>query len=168
MFDRLITRIERTVMLISYLVLILIVSLETIRRMITGVQFGWGPDVAMYAFVWLAWFSMSSNLRSGNQLAFQTFRDRFSPHVRHGFQVLDCLIWLVIGSVVIVTSFQVVQTDLRLGRTVFGTNIPLVAASLAVPCGWAFSMIRILQMLYWLLTGRRPVADDTHAQVSLG
>ena len=49
-FDNLISRVEKAVMLTSYLTLILIVSLETLRRMITGDQFGWGPDVSMYAF----------------------------------------------------------------------------------------------------------------------
>ena len=36
MFDKIITRIEKAVMLTSYITLILVVSLETLRRMLTG------------------------------------------------------------------------------------------------------------------------------------
>ncbi|MEK9569664.1 MAG: TRAP transporter small permease subunit [Alphaproteobacteria bacterium] len=155
-FDLVLSRIERFIMLSSYLTLILIVSLETLRRMITGDQFGWGPDVSMYAFVWLAWFSMSANLRSGNQLAFMTFRSRMSDKTRRYFEILDCFIWLVIGAVVITTSYNVVLNDLRLGRNVFGTDIPMALASAAVPLGWSFSMMRILQILVALLRGENP------------
>lgn len=164
-FDGVITRIERSVMLVSYFTLILIVSLETLRRMVTGAQFGWGPDVAMYAFVWLAWFAMSANLRAGNQLAFVTFRERLPKPAVRFLEAFDCLLWLAVGAVVIVTSAQVVATDLRLDRVVFGTDIPLAAASLAVPAGWTFSMIRICQVLLRILAGREPWPG---AQVSLG
>lgn len=155
-FDLLISRIERFIMLSSYLTLILIVSLETIRRMITGEQFGWGPDVSMYAFVWLAWFSMSANLRTGNQLAFMTFRSKMTNETRRYFEILDCFIWLAIGMVVITTSYSVVLNDLRMGRNIFGTDIPMVLASAAVPLGWSFSMIRILQILIALLRRQNP------------
>ena len=155
-FDLILSRIERVVMLSSYLTLILIVSLETLRRMITGDQFGWGPDVSMYAFVWLAWFSMSANLRAGNQLAFMTFRSKMTNETKRYFEILDCFIWLTIGTVVITTSYNVVLNDLRLGRNVFGTDIPMALASAAVPLGWSFSMIRILQVLIALLRRQNP------------
>ena len=52
------------------------------------------------------------------------------------------------GLVGFVTSVEVVINDFRLGRHIFGTNIPMAAASLAVPAGWFFAMIRILQNMY--------------------
>lgn len=168
MFDTIVTRIEKIVMLASYLTLILVVSVETLRRMLTGHQFGWGPDVAMYAFVWLAWFAMSANLRHDNQLALLTFREKFSVKVQKYLKMMDYCIWLIIGGVVIVTSYKVVQTDLRLSRTIFGTSIPLAAASLAVPLGWTFSMIRILQQLYWLLTDSKQKCSSPETSSTFG
>ena len=119
--------------------------------MLTGEQFGWGPDVSMYAFVWLAWFAMSANLRSGKQLSFMTFREMMPRKIKKGFEILDYLIWLVVGSVVLFTSIEVVINDFRLGRHVFGTNIPMAAASLAVPAGWLFAMIRIVQNMHKII-----------------
>jgi len=43
-----------------------------------------------------------------------------------------------------------------LGRNVFGTDIPMALASAAVPLGWSFSMMRILQILVALLRGENP------------
>jgi len=63
-FDSIITWIENAIMLISYLTIILVVGLETIRRIITGEQASWGPEVAMGAFVWMSWFAMSSGVKA--------------------------------------------------------------------------------------------------------
>jgi TRAP-type C4-dicarboxylate transport system permease small subunit len=111
---------------------------------------------------------MSANLRNDNQLALLTFREKFPPTVQRYLKMMDYVIWLIIGGVVIVTSYKVVQTDLRLGRTVFGTDIPLAAASLAVPLGWAFSVVRILQQLYWLLTDSKPEDLQTENSSTFG
>lgn len=166
-FNTILTRIERAVILTSYITLILVVSLETLRRVFTGSQAGWGPDVAMYAFVWLAWFSLSSNLGENNQLSFTVLRDRLSPNGKRVLEGLDCLIWMAVGLVVIYSSTQVVMTDIRLNRTIFGTDIPLYAASLAVPIGWTFSMIRIIQLFVRVLRGT-PHDQHQDAQRSMG
>ena len=64
-FDAVISWIENAVMLVAYLTIILVVGLETIRRMITGEQASWGPEVAMGAFVWLSWFAMANGIKAG-------------------------------------------------------------------------------------------------------
>ena len=151
-FDRTLTAIENGVMLVAYIVLILVVGLETIRRIITSEQAAWGPEVALYAFLWLSWFALASNTRLGRHLAFTEFRDRFPPIVRRGFRVFDCLLWFVIGGIIMWSSIRVAQTNIRLGQVVFGTDIPLWAASIAVPIGWGLTMLRVMQQLWEVLT----------------
>ncbi len=143
--DRLLTQLENGVILTSYSTLILIIGVETIRRSITGSQEVWGPEVALYAFVWLSWFSMAKHSRFGTHLAFSEVRLKFPESVQRFLELLDCVFWLVVGIIIIVTSYSVVQKQIAMGQTVFGTPIPLAAASLAVPVGWGFSMLRIIQ-----------------------
>jgi hypothetical protein len=45
------------------------------------------------------------------------------------------------------------------GQKIFGTDIPVVVGSLAVPMGWGFSMLRIFQRLYRIFWRR----EDFHA-----
>jgi len=144
-FDRLLTRLENGVILTSYSTLILLIGLETIRRATIGTQAVWGPEVALYAFVWLSWFSMAKHSRFGTHLAFSEVRHKFPERVQRSLELLDCALWLVVGIIIIVTSYGVVQKQIAMGQTVFGTTIPLAAASLAVPVGWGFSMLRIIQ-----------------------
>lgn len=153
-FDDLITWIEKAVMLLAYLTIILVVGLETIRRMITGEQEAWGPEIAMGAFVWLSWFAMSAGVRTGAHLSFTTVRERMPDGMRRGMEVFDCLLWFVLGAVVIVASWDVVMLNERFNIKIFGTDIPIAAISIAVPLGWGFTMVRVFQQLVRVLQGK--------------
>ncbi len=153
-FDAVVSWIEKAVMLLAYLTIILVVGLETIRRMITGEQAAWGPEVAMGAFVWLSWFAMASGVRTGAHLSFTTVRSRMPPRVRQGMEVFDCLLWFVLGAVVIVASWDVVLLNERFNIKIFGTGIPMAAISIAVPLGWGFTMLRVGQQLVRVLQGQ--------------
>lgn len=143
--DRMLSHLENGVILTSYSTLILIIGVETIRRAIIGTQAVWGPEVALYAFVWLSWFSMAKHSRFGTHLAFSEVRLKFPERGQRFLELLDCAFWLAVGIIIIATSYRVVQNQITMGQTVFGTPIPLAAASLAVPVGWGFSMLRIIQ-----------------------
>jgi len=165
-FDKIITFIEDWVMLISYITLITLVGVEALRRMVTEEQAAWGPEIALYAFVWLTWFSMSSNIRSGSHLAFDEIRDKFPWPVRAAFESIDCILWLILGAVIINLSTGIVENNIKFNQVVFGTEIPLWAATIAVPVGWSFSMVRILQEIWDIATGERkkivhPIQDHS-------
>ncbi|WP_337180035.1 TRAP transporter small permease [Hydrogenophaga borbori] len=143
--DRVLGQAESGVILVSYATLIVIVGVETLRRALIGAQEVWGPEIALYAFVWLSWFSMAKHGRYGTHLSFSELRQRLPKNGQRALELIDCALWVAIGVIIIVTSWGVVENQIKMGQTVFGTPIPLAVASLAVPVGWAFSMVRILQ-----------------------
>lgn len=150
-FDSVLARIENAVILTSYASLIVLIGVETIRRAVTGAQEVWGPEVALFAFLWLSWFSMAKHGRFGTHLAFSELRSKLPEVVQRGLETIDCALWIAVGTIIIATSYGVVQNQISMGQTVFGTPIPLAAASLAVPIGWGFSMLRILQRAWLIL-----------------
>lgn len=152
-FDSIFTGIENVIMLISYLTIILVVGLETIRRIITGEQAAWGPEIAMGAFVWMSWFAMSSGVKARTHLSFVTFRERMPYRVRQAAELFDCLLWFGLGLIVMWVSWDVVMLNQRFNQVIFGTEIPLAAISIAVPLGWAFTMVRVFQQAMEVLSG---------------
>ena len=153
-FDDLISWVEKAIMLAAYITIILVVGLETIRRMITGEQASWGPEVAMGAFVWLSWFAMSAGVKQGTHLNFTTFRDRMPGPIRKAMEVFDCLLWFAVGADVMYASWDVVSLNQRFNQQIFGTEIPLAAISIAVPLGWGFTMVRVFQQMIRVLQGK--------------
>lgn len=158
--DRALAHVENVVILASYSTLILVVGVETIRRALTQQQAVWGPEVALYAFIWLSWFSMAKHGRYGTHLAFSEIRRKLPDLGQRALEALDCLLWLALGTVIIATSYGVVKNNIEMGQVVFGTSIPLAAASLAVPVGWGFSMLRILQRLWLVLFSWNDLKND--------
>lgn len=152
-FDHTLSRIEGFVIFICYTTLIALVGVETVRRMITGNQVIWAPEIALYAFIWLSWFAMAEHIRNGTQLSFTPLRQRLAPRYQIALELLDCLIWLSIGTLILAGSISVISNNIAMHQTIFGTAIPLAAASLAVPMGWAFGMARVLQRMVIVLRG---------------
>lgn len=154
--SKFLTRIEDAVILISYAALIVFVGLETVRRMLTNDQAIWGPELAMYAFIWLSWFSMSSHVRNNTNLAFSAFRERLAAKWKVRLEALDLCMWLTIGLIIIVESVQLVHTNIVMKQIVFGTSIPLWVATVAIPIAWGFTMVGIAQRLVGLYRGVDP------------
>jgi TRAP-type C4-dicarboxylate transport system permease small subunit len=69
------------------------------------------------------------------------------------------VLWLGAGTIVIYTTWGLIDRQLMFGQKIFGTDIPVVVGSLAVPMGWGFSMLRIFQRLYRIFWRR----EDFHA-----
>lgn len=158
---RLISRIEDAVVLISYVALISFVGLETVRRIITGQQAIWGPELALYAFIWMSWFAMAAHVRDGTNLSFEAIRDRLSARWRARLEIGDLLLWLIIGLIIIIQSVGLVQNNVSMNQMVFGTSIPLAAATIAVPVAWGFTMIGVLHRLVGLLRGKAPMRESS-------
>ena len=153
LLDQVFSSIEKAIMLSAYLTIILVVGLETIRRMITGEQASWGPEIAMGAFVWLSWFAMASGVKSRSHLSFTTFRNRMPYRFRQMVEVFDCFLWFIIGAVVMVASWDVVLLNERFNQNIFGTDLPMALISIAVPLGWGFTMVRVFQQLLAAMKG---------------
>ncbi|WP_241672996.1 TRAP transporter small permease [Lacisediminimonas profundi] len=152
-FDASLSHVENNVILASYVTLIILIGVETIRRAVTREQAVWGPEVALHAFVWLSWFSMAKHGRYGTHLAFSELRRRLSEKAQRILEAIDCGIWLGIGTIIIFSSYGIVRNNIAMNQTVFGTPIPLAFATLAVPVGWGFSMLRICQRLWLVFYG---------------
>lgn len=146
----LLARLEGVVVLVSYTALIVFVGLETVRRMLTDQQAIWGPELAMYAFIWLSWFAMSSHVRNNTNLAFGAFRERMTVRWQVRLEAADLCMWLVIGMIILIESAKLVHTNIALNQIVFGTSIPLWVVTIAIPLAWGFTMVGVAQRLFAL------------------
>lgn len=163
--DRVLLKIENTVMILSYVALILLVGGETVRRAIFQEQAPWGPEIAMYAFIWLSWFAMARHCRYGTNLGFTKIRNGLPRSVRKLLEVIDAILWLIIGTLVLWSTGKIISTNLIVGQVIFGTSLPIWVMNIAVPLGWAFSMVRIIQRLWLVLFRWQQIEDERTAGV---
>jgi TRAP-type C4-dicarboxylate transport system permease small subunit len=149
--DRVLLKIENSVMIVTYLILIGLVGGETIRRAIFQEQATWGPEIAMYSFIWLSWFAMARHCRYGTNLAFMQVRNSLRSPVRRALEVVDAMLWLIIGAVVFWSTAELISSNFASEQLIMGTPFPTWIINMGVPLGWAFSMLRIVQRLWLVL-----------------
>lgn len=166
--DDAVSSVERFIIIVAYATLLAIIGFETLRRIFFHSNWLAGPEVAMYAFVWLTWFAMAHNIHNDTHLSFTEFRNRLKPKVRRLFELFDCMLWIVAGIIVISTSWVLIERQWAFYQTIIGTNIPVAIGTLAVPMGWAFSMFRIVQRMYRILYRHEDihVTPVAHGEVS--
>jgi TRAP-type C4-dicarboxylate transport system permease small subunit len=69
---------EKTIILISYVVMAGIIFVEVIRRFVFGQQAPWSSTIPIYLFLWVVWAGCAYNVKLRTHLRFEEFRSRMS------------------------------------------------------------------------------------------
>ena len=133
---------ERTLILLAYSTMALIIVYAVFERFVMGTQIPWSSSIPIYLFLWVTWIGCSHNVRKRTHLVFNDIRLRLP----YGAQ-FACL-WIVFGAIVL--YFTVEQT--RLAEMNFaivqGTdNVMQWWFYLATPLAWTLLIVRVLQNL---------------------
>ncbi len=177
--------LERTVMILAYLVMALIVCVAVLRRFVFGLieeagrlgelnfimqpfyellkayPLGWSQSIPPLMFLVLAWFACSYNVGTRSHLAFSEVRLRLPRLGQFLCLSLDAALWIVFAWVLVVTSSVVVfGTNLANESTVDGTDfkLPLWYFNVAVPLSFIFLSGRAIRT--WATDLHRYLYDE--------
>jgi len=177
--------LERTVMILAYLSMALIVCVAVLRRFVFGLieeagrlgelnfimqpfygvlkayPLGWSQSIPPLMFLVLAWFACSYNVGTRSHLAFSEFRLRLSRGGQFLCLSLDAVLWILFAWVLVVTSSIVVfGTNIANETTVDGTDfkLPLWYFNIAVPLSFIFLSGRAMRT--WATDLRRYRNDE--------
>jgi TRAP-type C4-dicarboxylate transport system permease small subunit len=99
--------LERSVMVVSYLAIGGIISVEVVRRFVFKVQEPWSTTLPPYLFLIMTWIGCSYNVKLRTHLSFAELRTASPRPVQMGLLILDAVLWLGFAWVVFVTSTRV-------------------------------------------------------------
>ncbi len=140
---------ERTLILIAYSSMAMIIVYAVFERYVFSTQIPWSTSIPIYLFLWVAWMGCSYNVKKRTHLSFNELRLRMPYKVQFACMWLDALLWVTFGC--LVTYYTVAQTQLAYNNfaIVQGTdNVMLWWFYLATPVAWSLLMIRALQNLW--------------------
>ncbi len=140
---------ERTLILIAYSSMALIIVFAVIERFIFKTQIPWSSSIPIYLFLWVTWIGCSHNVRQRTHLVFNDIRLRLP----HGWQFaclcLDALLWLVFGAIVLYYTIEQTKLVEMNFAIVQGTdNVMQWWFYLATPLAWSLLIVRVLQNLW--------------------
>ena len=122
MFKWIDDNIERTIILVSYVLMTAIIFVEVIRRFAFGQQAAWSSTIPIYLFLWVTWIGCSYNCKLRSHLRFEEFRMRLPYKGQFFCLVVDHLVWIGFALVVIYYSVEQVRISRDNFAIVQGTD----------------------------------------------
>lgn len=141
--------IERTLILVSYSAMALIIVYAVFERFVFKSQIPWSTSVPIYLFLWVTWVGCSQNVRKRSHLVFNDVRLRMSYTMQYACMWLDAILWLAFGSIVLYFTIEQTMIVKMNWAVVQGTDdIMQWWFYLATPFAWTLLMFRVLQNLW--------------------
>ena len=113
---------EKTILVVSYLSIAMIIFVEVIRRFVFQLQAPWSTTLPPYLFLLMSWFGCAYNVRLRFHLSFDELRMRLSRNLQFCCLVLDALLWIGFSWVVIVTSMRITVNSASNFQILLGTD----------------------------------------------
>lgn len=147
--DRFISRVERTVLMLSCVCLfgiMMIVTIDVVMRYLFSAPLSWSYDlISLYLATLLFFAAVSDTFRRGSHVKIELFDKLGSTRVRAAFEAFGFLSALVLFYIMFEVSLEdgvesLMDGDVISGAIAWPTWIPYLVAS----CGFGLLAIRIL------------------------
>lgn len=141
--------IEKTVILIAYSSMAIIIVMAVVERYFFSYQSAWSSTVTIYLFLWVTWMGASYNTKTRSHLSFSELREHMPYGLQFACVALDAVLWIVFGAVVSYYTVQQVKIVYDNFAIVQGTDhVMQWWFYLATPLSWLLLIFRALQNLY--------------------
>ncbi|MDA8870189.1 TRAP transporter small permease [Rhizobiaceae bacterium] len=139
--------LERWALLFFYVVLVVTMAVEVLRREVFAYSSIWGEEIVRYSFIYLVWIGASAAVRERAHLRIDVLLYVVPTKVRALLLILGDLVMLGVAVGALVWSFETVAVSWQFGSVSHGLRISMVYFLLAVPLGFALMTFRLLQSL---------------------
>ena len=114
--------LERSIMVVSYLGIALIIFWGVVDRFIFSNQQPWSTTIPPLLFMVMAWFGATYNVRLRSHLNFSEFRSRMGRNSQFMCLCLDNVLWMGFAIIVMVTTSRATALSASNFQIVLGTD----------------------------------------------
>ncbi len=140
---------EKTIILVSYVVMTGIIFVEVIRRFALGEQAAWSSTIPIYLFLWVTWIGCAYCCKTRSHLGFEEFRIRLPYKGQFWCLMLDHILWIGFSLLIIYYSIEQVYIAYDNFAIVQGTDdVMQWWFYLATPIAFSLIIYRSLRNMY--------------------
>lgn len=147
MFKALDRNAERWALLIFYLMLVMTMSIEVIRREVFSYSSIWGEEVVRYCFIYLCWIGAAAAVRERAHIRIDVILNYLPPRGKALIYILGDLVMLALAVLALWLSVETVEVSWKYGSVSHGLRVSMVWFLMAVPIGFSLMVFRLLQSL---------------------
>ena len=138
---------ERWALLVFYVLLVLTMSIEVVRREVFSYSSIWGEEVVRYAFIYLAWIGAAAAVRERAHIRIDVLMHYVGPRIKALLYILGDLVMLFVALIALYWSFESVAVSWKFGSVSHGLRVSMVWFLAAVPIGFSLMLLRLVQSL---------------------
>ncbi|MBT8409725.1 MAG: TRAP transporter small permease [Alphaproteobacteria bacterium] len=138
---------ERWALLFFYVLLVVTMVVEVIRREVFSYSSIWGEEIVRYAFIYLAWIGAASAVRERAHIRIDVIMHYVPPQVKTLIYILGDLVMFVVALIALYWSFETVLVSAEFGSVSHGLRVSMVWFLAAVPIGFTLMIFRLIQSL---------------------
>lgn len=136
---------ERWLLLIFYVMLVITMAIEVIRREVFSYSSIWGEEIVRYSFIYLAWVGAAAAVKERAHIRIDVLMHYLGPRAKALLYIFGDLVMFVVALIALYWSFETVLVSAKYGSVTHGLRISQVWFLMAVPIGFALITLRLIQ-----------------------
>ena len=139
---------ERWLLLMFYVMLVVTMAVEVLRREVFAYSSIWGEEIVRYSFIYLAWIGAASAVRERAHIRIDVIMHYLGQRLKTLLYIFGDLVMLFVAVIALYWSYEAVHISAKFGSVTDGLRISKVWFLMAVPIGFTLVVWRLLQSLY--------------------
>ena len=136
---------ERWLLLMFYVMLVITMAIEVLRREVFSYSSIWGEEIVRYSFIYLAWIGAAAAVKERAHIRIDVVMHYLAPRPKALLYIFGDLVMFIVALVALYWSIETVHISAKFGSVTDGLRISKVWFLMAVPLGFGLMVWRLLQ-----------------------
>ena len=136
---------ERWALLFFYVLLVVTMFVEVIRREVFSYSSIWGEEIVRYSFIYLAWIGAAAAVKERAHIRIDVIMHYVSRRTMAMIYILGDIVMFAVAVIALYWSFETVLVSLKFGSVSHGLRVSMVWFLAAVPIGFSLLILRLVQ-----------------------
>jgi len=136
---------EKWLLLVFYVMLVVTMAVEVLRREIFSYSSIWGEEIVRYSFIYLAWIGAAAAVRDRAHIRIDVLLHYIGPKAQGLTYIFGDIVMFIVAIIALYWSFETVLVSAKYGSVSHGLRISMVWFLIAVPFGFILVICRLFQ-----------------------
>ncbi len=136
---------ERWALLVFYVMVVITMAIEVLRREIFAYSSIWGEEMVRYSFIYLAWIGAAAAVKERAHIRIDVIMHYLGRRIKALVYMFGDVVMLGVALIALFYSFETVMVSYKFGSVTHGLRVSMVWFLMAVPTGFALVSLRLVQ-----------------------
>jgi len=136
---------ERWLLLVFYVMLVITMAIEVLRREIFAYSSIWGEEIVRFSFIYLAWVGAAAAVKERAHIRIDVVMHYLPTRPRALLYIFGDLVMLIVAIIALYWSWEALHVSYKFGSVTDGLRVSKVWFLFSVPLGFGLMIWRLAQ-----------------------